>query len=73
MTDRQPPVTDADIKRELEYWLSQVKPDKLLELVAEKFEEIGGRKANRKKRWEWERLAETLRGLSGLAFTLWND
>jgi hypothetical protein len=65
----QPPVTDANISNEIEYWLSQVPPHKVLEIFADKLHATAWR--DKPRRAEREALAEVVSGLSKLAFTTW--
>ena len=67
---QQPPVTDANISNEIEYWLSQVPPHKVLEILANKLH--AGAWRDKPKRSEREALAKVVLGLSELAFEAWN-
>jgi hypothetical protein len=71
-TARQPPVTEQDVKREMEYWLSQMEPSDLLRIFADKFDEMSRRLPN-KHRSELGYLADALKGLSGLMFSVWSQ
>lgn len=66
----QPPVTDANISNEIEYWLSQAPPHKVLEILGDKLRTTAWR--DKPRRSEREALAKAVSALAELAFTAWN-
>jgi hypothetical protein len=71
--NKQPPVTEANIRNELEYWLSQMPPHQVLQIVADKFDEIGKRRVNREHEYEWGACAKVMQALTDLLFKTWNQ
>jgi hypothetical protein len=67
---QQPPVTDANISNEIEYWLSQVPPHKVLEILGHKLHTSAWRDKPRQS--EREALAKVVSGLADLAFKEWS-
>ena len=68
----QPPVTEANIRNELEYWLSQMPPHQVLQIIADKFHEVGQRRTNRHRDLEWEAASKVIGAIADLLFRGWN-
>ena len=69
----QPPVTEANIRNELEYWLSRMPPHQVLQIMADKFHEVGQRRANRNHNVELEAAAMVMSACADLLFKVWNQ
>ena len=70
---KQPPVTRKNVENELDYWLTQLPPHQLLEIIADKFDEMGRTgKGPLHKRMEFAAIGEALSGIQRLAFHVWN-
>jgi hypothetical protein len=69
----QPPVTEANIRNELEYWLSKIPPHQLLQIIADKYSEVGKRRANRLHNMEMEAASQVLGACADLLFKVWNQ
>ena len=65
-----PPVTKQDVERELTYWLSQMPPDQLLEIISDKFHSMSVR--DRQHRWELSAISTLLSAASHLMFAIRN-
>lgn len=72
MEAQNPIVTNANISNEVEYWLSQKSPHEVLQIISNKFHEVGARHVNRRRRGAWEGLSKGLASLSDVAFEIWN-
>lgn len=70
---KQPVVTEANIRNELEYWLTQKPPHQVLQIIADKFHEVGQRRANRNHNVELEAASNVMRACADLLFKVWNQ
>ena len=75
MEAKNPPVTDANILNELEYWLERVPPAKLLDHLAFKFNARRARHREpiARRRAAWESMAKALEALAEIAGAVWNE
>jgi hypothetical protein len=70
MTSTQPPVTEADVHRELAYWLSQMPPDQLLDIIGDHLDTMSRTSnAHRAQRWELQHMGKGVKSIAGLAFS----
>jgi hypothetical protein len=69
----QPIVTRPNIENELNYWLSQIPPHQLLEILADKFADMSRTSPDRRNRSVFSAVGDNIKALEQLVFITWNQ